>query len=240
MARNDSTALKNKKLTMNTLDNSNEISSVEKSDVNSNSMVSRIIRNQPFVNHPSNLSQRGILIDYEKFKSNRYGSNDQGSFVVQIIDSRKGFNIGNFHIVSIGVRLFEAGFKVTALRKSGPIRVSLSFHFFQEANNFIDNGIAAIDANWRAYIPDDIYFKIGIITDVPPEIPEDIIIRGFVYADNEIVEKVERISKYVDSDQGRIKDNSENIKIFCKKILSTCLDLYGVFFSKRLHMSLRS
>ena len=176
------------------------------------------------------MPQRGVIVDYDKWKTNRYEINDQGSFIVQIIDSRQGFNIGNVHIVSIGIRLFEAGYKVTALRKVGPMRVSLSFHSAQEANSYIEKGIDNIDSNWRAYIPDDGFYKIGIITGVSPEISDEIIIRGLVCADNETVDKVERISKFVDSDLGRIKVNPENIKIFCKKVLPSCLELYGVFF----------
>ena len=216
MIRNDSGVHKNKnKSNSNILSNPNEISS-EKTVANNNSMAIGSSRNQTSVNHTLSLSQRGILMEHEKFKSHRYDNNDQGPFVVQIMDSREGFITGNLHIVSIGVKLFYAGFKVTAFRKSGSMRVSLSFCSFQEANNFIDNGINSIDINWRAYIPDDGYYKIGIITGVLPEISEDTIVRGFICTDNEIIDKVERISKFVDSDHGKIKVNSEN-KNFLQK-----------------------
>ena len=56
--------------------------------------------------------------------------------MVVTIDARTANNIGNLHIVSIGIRLFNAGFRVTTLRKL-PKKASL-FHSMSEANDFVE------------------------------------------------------------------------------------------------------
>ena len=74
-----------------------------------------------------------------------------------------------------------------------------------------------------------VIYKVGIISGAPPELSEEIIIRGISCAE-EVVDKVERISRIIDSDKSKIRVKTNLIKIFSKDILPSFLDLYGVFF----------
>ena len=87
----------------------------------SNPSVQRLSHSGIFM--PETDSVNVHLKDYEWQKDNRYSSNSKGPFIVCIIDSDPENNLGNYYIVEIGIELFDAGFKVTSLKKDNVKRV---------------------------------------------------------------------------------------------------------------------
>ena len=55
----------------------------------------------------------------------------------------------------------------------------MSFHTALEANNFISDGIKLVDSNWRAFIPDEGLYRVGLIVSVPTDLDSDTLLKGF-------------------------------------------------------------
>ena len=111
-----------------------------------------------------------MIKDFERQKDNRYSSISKGPFIVCIIDSDPENNLGNYHIVEIGIKFFDAGFKVISVKKDNIKRVSVIFDSFLDANDFVANGMSLISTQWLAYIPDDGLYNIGLVYDIPADI----------------------------------------------------------------------
>ena len=141
---------------------------LDANNISMNSIPSSINNNLP--------QEKSVFIDFINQKDNRYLESSPGPFVVEIIDADPENNLGNFHIVTLGLKIFNAGFKVTALKKIGLKKVSLSFFSYNEANDFVERGILLVDRNWKTYIPDIGIFSIGIISGVPSELTKEEII----------------------------------------------------------------
>ena len=130
------------------------------------------------------------LQSFHKQRNNRYCENSSAPFIVFVFDSNFENNLGNIHITSIGMKIYDAGFKVSALKREGTKRFSLSFSTFEEANNFVEEGVRKINLTWRAYIPDVCIFSAGLIIDLPTEISIEKLRIGLECLDSEPIKKL--------------------------------------------------
>ena len=78
------------------------------------------------------------------------------------------------------------------------------FDSFLIANEFVTNSIRIISTNWLAYIPDDGLYNIGLVYDIPAEISLEKLTWGFSLPANSHFDRIERIFKWIDSDQGKV------------------------------------
>ena len=152
-------------------------------------------------NYPNNPDQEDespiddSLQSFHRQRNNRYCESSPAPFIVFVFDSNPENNLGNIHITSIGMKIYNAGFKISALKREGTKRFSLAFQTFEEANSFIVTGVKKINSSWRAYVPDVGIYSAGLIIDVPPEISIEKLRIGLECLDSESIQKIERIQK---------------------------------------------
>ena len=144
-------------------------------DVSNNNWTKNNFHNQNTLNNLNSSQSQGfsrvndtetsdinrLMDDYSSQRKNRYLESAKGPFVVQIFNANPENNLGNMHIVSIGLRIYKAGFKVSALRKIGIEKISLTFYSASEANDFVKNDINLINKEWKAFILLEGIFNIG-------------------------------------------------------------------------------
>ena len=174
--------------------------------------------------------------DYNSQKGNKYPMDFEGPFLVYILDSNPDKNIGNLHIISIGSRIFEAGFRVSSLQREGSKKYSLAFNSASEANSFVAKGITELDPLWLAYIPDVSLFNVGVLLDIPPEIPIEVLTKGIVCPQGESFQKLVRLNRESSSDEGRFNVNLSKIKIFSTGPLPKFVSIFGVIRKVMQHV----
>ena len=141
------------------------------------------------------LNHQGLTsLDYDSQANNRYFEASKGPYLVYINDKDQNNNLGNYHIISIGEKLFDAGYQAD---KEKDINAFQSFSSHSIANEFVEKGVSRVDPNWRAFIPDVGLYNIGIILDVPPELHIDKLAQSSSCSEGETIHKFVRITREI-------------------------------------------
>ena len=188
------------------------------------------LENHINIENSNTLNPQGLTsLDYDSQANNRYFEASKGPYLVYITDKDQNNNLGNYHIISIGAKLFDAGYQAEALQREGHKCFSVAFSSHSIANEFVKKGVSRVDPNWRAFIPDVGLYNIGIILDVSPELHIDKLAQGSSCSEGEAIHKFVRSTREIQTDQGPRNINLEKVKIYCKGVLPKYINIFGIF-----------
>ncbi|KAJ8675760.1 hypothetical protein QAD02_011546 [Eretmocerus hayati] len=182
------------------------------------------------------MDRQFVMSNYETQKKNHFSPGSTGPFVTHVFDTRENHNLGRYHITEFGLKLYEADFtSITGIYPAGPSKYAVKFSHYQNANQFVDNGLSAIKPEWCAFIPDSSLFSIGIVYRISPRISKDKILKGLDPEAKKVDSKVERIHGKDRTDEGVIDKALEKIKIYAKDYLPRSIRLFNSIYREVGH-----
>lgn len=158
-----------------------------------------------------------------------YPANFKGPCLTHVFDNRPGENIGNFHPMSFGKKLLEAGFTPKSIHPVGKLKVAVTFNKYNEANDFILNIKERLHPSWVATVDESELFNVGIIYDVDPQLSEQQVLNGMTGEHAKEIDKVIRITRVIDSDSAPVSTNTDKVKIYCKAPIPPFVYIYFNF-----------
>lgn len=161
--------------------------------------------------------------DYFGQKENRFQESSSSPYIVYLIDTKPGKNLGNLHPIDVGGYLLEVNIQVESITSAGPEKAALIFDSALSANAFVETGISLLPKSWRAFIPNSCIYKVGVIQKFKPTFTEKDFWEGLDETSNKIIEQVEFMrKKIVQTINGQDSTSFEfigTIKIYVKEKL---------------------
>lgn len=87
----------------------------------------------------------------------------------------------------------------------------------------------SVDPNWGAYIPGNVIYKIGLLTDIPSDIKEETIMRGLRGEQRDLIVGFSQVYKSIRTNSGIRDFPSFEVKVICKVEIPKYLMNYGFF-----------
>lgn len=175
----------------------------------------------------SNDTVNRVRNPYETNKENRFNENDVGPFCI-LIESQNQ-NIGRLHKMTLGKMLFEQKtFKsehINNISNNGINQIRLEFSNYKTANELLDSKFLS-NNNLRAYIPESILYRKGVIRNVDVSIECDELLE--IIKSNVQVTNTRRILRTNIINSERRSEKTETmILTFRGQFLPDSVSIYG-------------